>query len=148
MIVWRSFMSHIKGINVTGIHLWTCNCYKTRIELKINSLIRRKKNHDILRYKFRIAIRYKFFAYCDISIYCDTPIKNTVILPYTGKVLPSFNFRPLIWGQIQNRANWIMYKGLCHKIGEWANSKEVELVSGLYRAKIRLGEFKAVYVVL
>ena len=49
---------------------WTCNCYMTRIEWKINSLIRRKKNHDIhvLPYKFRIAIQYKFFVYCDISI--------------------------------------------------------------------------------
>ena len=48
---------------------WTCNCYKTRIEWKINGLIKRNKNHDILRYKFRIAIRYKFFVYCDIPIY-------------------------------------------------------------------------------
>ena len=48
---------------------WTYNCYKTRIEWKINSSIRRKKNRDILRYEFRIAIRYKFFVYCDIPIY-------------------------------------------------------------------------------
>ena len=38
-----------------------------------------------------------------------------------------------------------MYKGLCKKIGEWANSNKGESVSDLYRAKIRLGEFKAVY---
>ena len=47
----------------------TCNCYKTRTEWKMNSLIRRKKNQDILRYEFRIAIRYKFFVYCNIPIY-------------------------------------------------------------------------------
>ena len=52
---------------------WACNCYKTRIEWKINSLNRGKKNRDILRYEFRIAIRYKFFVYCNIPIYCDTP---------------------------------------------------------------------------
>ena len=26
-----------------------------------------------MRYSFHIAIRYKFFVNCDISIYCDTP---------------------------------------------------------------------------
>ena len=63
---------------------WTCNCYKTRIEWKINSLIRRKKNRDILRYKFRIAIRYKIFVYCDILIY------RHIVTPLVGpgKFLP------------------------------------------------------------
>lgn len=51
---------------------WTSNCYNTRIGWKIKSLIRRR-NCDILRYAFRIAIGYKSFVYCDISIYCDTP---------------------------------------------------------------------------
>ena len=37
------------------------------------TLIGKKKIRDILRYTFHIAIRYKFFMYCDISIYCDTP---------------------------------------------------------------------------
>ena len=57
----------------------TCNCFKTRIEWKINSLNRRKKNRDILRYKFRIAIRFKFFVYCDIPIYryIETPLLYT-----------------------------------------------------------------------
>ena len=31
------------------------------------------------------------------------------------------------------------------KMGEWANSRLGESVSDLHRAKIRLGEFKAVY---
>ena len=38
-----------------------------------------------------------------------------------------------------------MYNGLKKKIGEWANSRLGESVSDLHRAKIRLGEFKAVY---
>ena len=56
-----------------NITFWTCNCYKIRDEWKMNSFIRRRKSRDILRYTFFIAIRYKFFVYCDISIYCDTP---------------------------------------------------------------------------
>ena len=47
--------------------LYTFNCYMTRNEWKIKTLIGRRKIHDILRYAFRIAIRYKF------SIHCDTP---------------------------------------------------------------------------
>ena len=46
---------------------------------KKTSLIRRKKNRDILRYEFRIAILYKSFVYCDISIYRDTPTVYTSI---------------------------------------------------------------------
>ena len=52
---------------------WTYYCYKMGYEWKRNSLNRGKKSCDILRYTFRIAIRYKFLVYCDISIYCDTP---------------------------------------------------------------------------
>ena len=37
------------------------------------------------------------------------------------------------------------YEGLCKKIGEWVNSRLGKSVLELYRAKIRLGEFKAVY---
>ena len=29
-----------------------------------------------MRFTFRIAIRYKFLVYCDISIYCDTPSRR------------------------------------------------------------------------
>ena len=75
MTVWRPF---IRVYMWHACIFWTCNCYKTRIEWKINSLIRRKKSCDILRYEFRIAIRYKFYVYCDISIYCDTPSKRTL----------------------------------------------------------------------
>ena len=67
---------------------------------------------------------------------------------YTGKISPPFYFRPfrlLTWGRIQNWANSIIYKGLCKKISEWANSRLGETVSDLHRAKIRLGKFKAVY---
>ena len=52
----------------------TYYCYKIGDEWKRNSLNRRRKSRDILRYTFRIAIRYRFLVYCDISIYCDTPI--------------------------------------------------------------------------
>ena len=38
-----------------------------------------------------------------------------------------------------------MWKGLCKNIGDWAKSRLGESVSDLYRAKIRQGEFKAVY---
>ena len=71
---------------------WTCNCYKTRIKWKVNSLLRRKKNCDILRYEFRIAIRYKFFVYCDISIYCDTPMSDRNVhfhIPWDDKSILS-----------------------------------------------------------
>ena len=56
-----------KGIYVIiGMHLLDLQyCYKTRIEWKIHSLIRRKKNRDILRYDINSS--------CIISIYCDTP---------------------------------------------------------------------------
>ena len=66
MTVWRPF---IRVYMWQACIFWTCNCYKTRNEWQINSFIRRKKNCDILWYEFRIAIRYKFFAYCDIPIY-------------------------------------------------------------------------------
>ena len=64
--VWRAF---IRVLMWQVYIFWACNWYKTRIEWKINSLIRRKTIHDILRYEFRIAIRHKFFMYCNISIY-------------------------------------------------------------------------------
>ena len=48
---------------------WTFYCYKIGNEWKRNSLNRRRKSGDILRYTFRIAVRYKFLLYCDISIY-------------------------------------------------------------------------------
>ena len=67
---------------------------------------------------------------------------------YTGKISPPFYFRPfrpLAWGRIQNWANWKIYKEVCNKIEEEANSKLGESISDPYRAKIRLGEFKAVY---
>ena len=37
------------------------------------------------------------------------------------------------------------YKGFYKKIGEWANSRLCKSVSDHFKAKIRLGEFKAVY---
>ena len=40
------------------------------------------------------------------------------------------------------------FKEFCNKIGEWANSRQGESVSDLCRAKIRLGESKAVYSIL
>ena len=42
-------------------------------------------------------------------------------------------------------ALWSEGKGLCKKIGESANLRLGESVSDLYRAKIRLGKFKALY---
>ena len=66
MTVWRPY---IKVYMWQACNFWTCNCYRTRIKWKLNSLDRSKKNRDILRYEFHIAIRYKFFVYCDIAIY-------------------------------------------------------------------------------
>ena len=66
MHIWRPF------IRVKMLHackFWTCNCFKTGDEWKMNSLLIRRKSRDILRYTFHIAIRYKFFVYCDIPIY-------------------------------------------------------------------------------
>ena len=76
MALWRHF---IRVYMWQTCIFWTCDCYKTRTEWKINSLIRRKKNRDILRYEFRIAIPYKFFVYCDIPIYryIVTPLEST-----------------------------------------------------------------------
>ena len=39
----------------------------------------------------------------------------------------------------------MMCEGSFKKIGDWANSRLGESVSDLFREKIRLGEFKAVY---
>ena len=41
--------------------------------------MRKTKICDILRYAFRIAIRYKFFVYCDIPIYryIVTPLRTS-----------------------------------------------------------------------
>ena len=53
---------------------------------------------------------------------------------YTGKFSPPFYFcpfHPLTWGWIKNWANWVIYKGLCKKIGEWGNSRLDESVSDL-----------------
>ena len=47
-----------KGIHVTGMHRLDLQL----LQDKINSLDRSKKNCDILRYEFRIAIR---ISYCD-----------------------------------------------------------------------------------
>ena len=41
--------------------------------------------------------------------------------------------------------SWIICKKLCKKIGELVNSRLCEPVSDLYRAKIKLDKFKAVY---
>ena len=54
-------------------NFWAYYCYKIGDEWKRNSLNRKGKSSDILRYTFRIAIQYKFLVCCDISIYCDTP---------------------------------------------------------------------------
>ena len=70
---------------------------------------------------------------------------------YAGKISPPFYFRPirpLTWGRIQNWANWKIYKEVCNQIEERANSRLGESISDPYRAKIRLGEFKAVYSIL
>ena len=87
MNAWRLF---IRVIMWQACIFWTCNNYKTKIEWKINSLIRRKKNRDILRYEFCIAIRYKFFVYCDIPIYryIVTPLRITAFPLH----LSSWNF--------------------------------------------------------
>ena len=53
-------------------------------------------------------------------------------------------FSPLVWGQIQNKANWILHKKL-YEIGERVNSWMGESVSDLCWRKIRLGKFKAAY---
>ena len=55
-----------KGINETGIHL---------VDLQLLQDKNWMKNKVLLE-KGKIAIRYKFFVYCDISIYCDTPISH------------------------------------------------------------------------
>ena len=52
----------------------TCNCYKTKIEWKIKSLIiRRRKNHGILWYTFSIVIPNKFLLNA-IYRYIVTPL--------------------------------------------------------------------------
>ena len=92
------------------------------------------------------SFRRAFFS-TNASAWLHCVIKYHVLL-YTGKISPPFYFRPfrpLVWGRIQNRANWILHKGLYNKIGERANSRLGESVLDICRAKIRLGEFKAVY---
>ena len=85
MTVWRPF---IRVYMWQACIFWTCNCYKTRIEWKIDSSIRRKKNRNILWCEFRIAIRYKFLVYCDIPIYryIVTPLVKTRFLSFFLKM--------------------------------------------------------------
>ena len=81
----------------------------------------------------------------------NSKLRRVLILLYTGKISPPFYFRPfrpLVWERIQNWANWIIHKLLYNKTQERANSRLDESVSDLCRAKIRLGEFKAVYSIL
>ena len=64
---------------------WACNCYRTRIEWKINSYIRRKKNCDM-----NFVLRYDINSLC-IAIYRHivTPlhcVHLTVVSP--GKFYP------------------------------------------------------------
>ena len=77
--------------------------------------------------------------------------KTLALILYTGKNLSPFYicpFNPLTYGQNLNWANWIIWKALCKESEEWANSRLVESVSNLFKAKIRQGEFKAVYSML
>ena len=73
MSVWRPL---IRVEMSQACNFWTYYCCMIGDEWKRHSLDRRRKSCDILRYTFRIAIRYKFLVYCDISIYCDTLLKN------------------------------------------------------------------------
>ena len=68
---------------------------------KMNSLIRRMKSYDILRYTFRITIRYKFFVYCDILIYCDTPANNSLV-PLDNGIVIFARFRLYFLDNIHN----------------------------------------------
>ena len=59
-----------KDINVTGIHFLDLQLLQDKNWMK-NKQFNQKK--EKLRYKIRIAIRYKFFVYCDIYQYHVTP---------------------------------------------------------------------------
>ena len=52
-----------KGIMSQACFCWTYYCYKIGYERKRKSLNRRKKSCDILRYTFRIVIRYNFLCF-------------------------------------------------------------------------------------
>ena len=51
-----------------------CKLPTWKAAIYIISLKSPGSSSPVLRYLFRIAIRYKFFVYCDLSIYCETPI--------------------------------------------------------------------------
>ena len=118
---------------------WTCNCYRTRIEWKINSLIRRKKYYDILRYDFRIAIRYKFFLYCNISIYryIVTPLLSVrQVSPVANAYIQHLVLSKLIWQQIQNNQFSALYAYIHDVIFCIFNCKETRNIQNVKRTDV------------
>ena len=67
---------------------------------------KKKKNRDILWYSFRIAIRYKFFVYCDIPIYryIVIPLLKTSI-NFDINILP----KGITDAQRFSQGNWELY---------------------------------------
>ena len=66
---------------------------------------------------------------------------------YTGKNCAPVLIWPFDWKANFNWLNRIAHEGLHNKnrVGEFNMFKMCELVSDLYKAKMRLGEFEAVY---
>ena len=91
MSVWRPL---IRIQMSQACFFWTYYCYRIGDEWKKNSSNRKEKSRDILRYTFRIAIRYKFLVYCDISIcrYIVTP------LMFNRQILENNEIRTLFCG--------------------------------------------------
>ena len=108
-------------------------------------------NNDTVKYGIKIQIPENTQVDCKFAIEGNVDFGNNlpycflVQIQYTRKISPPFYFRPLNWVQISNWANSIISKGLFKKIGEWANSRRGVSVSDPYRAKIRTGDFKAIY---
>ena len=76
-----------------------------------------------------------------------------IITDFHSNTVYRENFAPVLFSPSDLRVNLklgqlnsILYnKGICKKIWEWANSRLGESLLHLFRAKVRLGEFKAVY---
>ena len=107
-------------------------CYFQYILFLTSAVVKSKSNN------MHIFV-YHLHPIIDFSVQIDTVYRENFAPVLFSPFSPSDLGANLKLGYLN------IYKGICKKIGEWVNSRLGESVSDLHRAKIRLGEFKAVY---
>ena len=141
---WRfmKFTSGIQHIFPQQMILVKKNCFYCLLEVKKKK--KRKKNFfNDIQCHCRVQL-LRFFT-------CPTYSRVTTRSHWKLQTRP-INRPPLLYISLLNQVCCLLlfvsslYLGVWEKIGEWANLKLDKSVSGLCRAKIRLGEFKAVYI--